>query len=118
MDIILLKQELLSYYMTDEVRRLVTESLIPYFQKRSIRRNLNNKTLERSLTEEDREIIANIKTEIQLPKYEQFDDYLEIVINFGYITLFASAFPIAPLLTLAFHWMEMESDKWKIRNVY
>lgn len=64
MDIILLKQELLSYYMTDEVRRLVTESLIPYFQKRSIRRNLNNKTLERSLTEEDREIIANIKTEI------------------------------------------------------
>lgn len=62
--------------------------------------------------------MADIKIEVQLPKYEQFDDYLEIVINFGYITLFASAFPLAPLLTLIFHWMELESDKWKIMNVY
>ncbi len=25
---------------------------------------------------------------------------------------------MAPILTLIFHWMELESDKWKIMNVY
>jgi len=43
-----------------------------------------------------------------MPKYEEFDDYLEIIINFGYITLFASAFPLAPFYTLIFHYIEIK----------
>lgn len=106
MDIVLLKQELFSYYMTDEIRRLVCEILIPYLQK------MSKKVGDGEL------VMAHIKTELQLSKYEQFDDYLEIVINFGYITLFASAFPLAPLLTLLFHSIELQADKWKIYNLY
>jgi len=56
--------------------------------------------------------------ELQLPKYEQFDDYLEIVINFGYITLFAAAFPYAPLLVYFFNAIELFSDKRKIYYLY
>ena len=53
-----------------------------------------------------------------MPKYEEFDDYLEIIINFGYITLFASAFPLAPIYTLVFHYIEIKQDIWKLYNVY
>lgn len=117
-DIVLLKQELLSYFMTDEARRLVCESLIPYLKKGKLEHSLKKDQLEKSYSVEDRELISRIKVEMQLEKYEQFDDYLEIVINFGYITLFASAFPIAPLFTILFHWMEYQSDRWKIKNVF
>lgn len=56
--------------------------------------------------------------ELKLPKYEQFDDYLEIVINFGYISLFAASFPYAPLLVYVFNAIELFSDKRKIFYLY
>lgn len=77
-----------------------------------------NRKLERSDSQIQRDYINAKKVEIELPKYEDFDDYLEIIINFGYITLFASAFPMAPLYTLIFHYVEIKQDIWKLYNVY
>ena len=43
-----------------------------------------------------------------------FGDYLEMVIQFGYATLFSAAFPLAPLLALANNYVEIRVDAWKI----
>ncbi len=48
--------------------------------------------------------------EIGMPQYEVQDDLIEIVINFGYLTLFASASNIAPLIFYIFHYLEIKSD--------
>lgn len=50
--------------------------------------------------------------------YEIFDDYLEMVIQFGYICLFASAFPLAACLSIATNWLEVRSDAFKLTKVY
>merc|ERR1711972_1254786 len=51
-------------------------------------------------------------------EYEQYDDFLEMVIEFGYITLFASAFPLAGLLSVACNLIEIKSDLFKLTRLY
>uniref|UniRef100_A0A0G4ICC1 Anoctamin transmembrane domain-containing protein n=1 Tax=Chromera velia CCMP2878 TaxID=1169474 RepID=A0A0G4ICC1_9ALVE len=47
-----------------------------------------------------------------------FDDYMELTIQIGYITLFACAFPLAGLLALLSNCMETYSDFFKLRHAY
>jgi anoctamin-10 len=42
---------------------------------------------------------------------------MEIVIQFGYVTLFASAYPLASLVALAANWVEIRSDCFKLARV-
>jgi hypothetical protein len=43
-----------------------------------------------------------------------FDDYNEIAIQFGYVTLFAAAFPAAPAAALLNNLVEGKSDLLKL----
>ncbi|KAK6102968.1 Calcium-activated chloride channel family protein [Brugia pahangi] len=49
------------------------------------------------------------------PTYEQFlfEEYLEMVIQFGFVTLFVSAFPLAPLFALVNNILEIRVDAYK-----
>uniref|UniRef100_A0A671Q0I1 Anoctamin n=1 Tax=Sinocyclocheilus anshuiensis TaxID=1608454 RepID=A0A671Q0I1_9TELE len=42
-----------------------------------------------------------------------FDEYLEIVLQFGFITIFVAAFPLAPLFALLNNWVEVRLDACK-----
>jgi len=47
-----------------------------------------------------------------------FDDYNELAIQFGFITLFVAAFPLAPLFALWNNLIEIRTDSWKILTSY
>ncbi|XP_023687155.1 anoctamin-7 isoform X1 [Paramormyrops kingsleyae] len=42
-----------------------------------------------------------------------FDEYLEMVLQFGFITIFVAAFPLAPLFALLNNWVEIRLDAHK-----
>jgi len=53
--------------------------------------------------------------EYELAPYEStFDDFDELVIQFGYVTLFVVAFPLAPLVALLSNIVEMRVDGTKL----
>ena len=56
---------------------------------------------------------------ISVFQYEDtLDDYLEMFIQFGYVTLFSSAFPLAALCALLNNVVEIRSDAFKLCMTY
>ncbi|KAG7468367.1 hypothetical protein MATL_G00142180 [Megalops atlanticus] len=47
-----------------------------------------------------------------------FYEYLEMVIQFGFITLFVASFPLAPLLALFNNILEVRVDAWKLTTQF
>jgi anoctamin-10/anoctamin-7 len=55
-----------------------------------------------------------VKNEFSLDSYQLNDDYLELAIQLSYITLFAVAFPVAPLLAVVNNMYESGVDLLKL----
>ena len=47
-----------------------------------------------------------------------FDDYSEIVLQYGFVVLFVSAFPLVPLFALLNNALEIHVDAYKLTNVF
>ena len=45
------------------------------------------------------------------------DEYLELAIQYGFITLFVAAFPLAPLCALINNLFEIRLDARKVKNM-
>ncbi|KHN88142.1 Anoctamin-4, partial [Toxocara canis] len=87
--------------------------LVPETKRQKSERLRHEKQLEMKCSKEEvprweRDYVLN-------PIYEQFlfDEYLEMVIQFGFVTLFVSAFPLAPLFALLNNIMEIRLDAYK-----
>ncbi|XP_064642098.1 anoctamin-7-like isoform X3 [Lineus longissimus] len=62
------------------------------------------------MTEKDR-----WEEDYELIEYEGlFEEYLEMVLQFGFITIFVAAFPLAPLFALLNNWLEIRLDASKL----
>ncbi|KAI0333946.1 DUF590-domain-containing protein [Cubamyces sp. BRFM 1775] len=64
--------------------------------------------------EEEREFLERVKREVALPDYELFADYSEMVTQFGYVALWSTIWPLAPVMSLINNWLELRSDAFKI----
>ncbi|XP_077091319.1 anoctamin-6 [Siphateles boraxobius] len=73
---------------------------------------------------------TQVGSEKEIPRWEQdyqlqsigklclFYEYLEMVIQFGFVTLFVASFPLAPLLALINNLCEIRVDAWKITTQF
>ncbi|CAN0380365.1 unnamed protein product [Ascophyllum nodosum] len=116
-DMFKLRNELASLFTVDCIRRVATQCLVPLIsQTFSWDRAAFQENAKRRL-----EIVASKtalgieKTEqMKEDKYDSFDDYLEMVIQYGYTTLFASAFPLASTISLLTTFVEIKADTFKL----
>ncbi|KAG8220382.1 calcium-activated chloride channel-domain-containing protein, partial [Butyriboletus roseoflavus] len=65
-------------------------------------------------TREEREFLEIVRSEVSLPDYDIFDDYSEMVTQFGYVALWSTIWPLAPLMSLLNNYIEARSDAFKI----
>ncbi|XP_005164519.1 anoctamin-6 isoform X1 [Danio rerio] len=73
---------------------------------------------------------TQVGSEKAIPRWEQdyqlqpmgtlglFYEYLEMVIQFGFVTLFVASFPLAPLLALVNNLFEIRVDAWKFTTQF
>jgi len=85
------------------------EVLLPYlfskFQMRRFEKAVGESTSTLPQYEKDSKLAAYQGT---------FDEYSEMVIQYGYITLFAAAFPLAPLMAVINNMIEIRTDAFKL----
>jgi anoctamin-10 len=111
-----LKRELINLYTVDEIRRVVTETLIPLLTKK-FKKCLQRRAIEQKQKKEDLPIkVAKKILEADLPEYQIFEDYLEIIFQFTYLTVFACVFPQASYLSFLFSLIEYFSDNFKLKS--
>jgi len=66
-------------------------------------------------TGETKAELAQWESDQKLEEYQgTLDEYSEMVIQYGYITLFASAFPLAPLMAVINNIIEIRTDAFKL----
>lgn len=95
-----------SIFLTNIFIGQANEVLIPWLKgKFSLWMEDRNVTQEASIAEQQSKL---------WPYENAFDDYNELVIQFGYVTLFAAAFPIAPLCAFINNIVEMRTDAVKL----
>ncbi|CAD8113710.1 unnamed protein product [Paramecium primaurelia] len=130
-DINQLKQEMIQMFMVDEFRRIMTETILPSISK--LRLIKYQKSIVKGLSElqqdticqefqmnnhEMQQVLQSQLISCFLPKYESFDDYLEIILNFGYVCFFTSAVRMAGIVVTTFLFIEFFSDYYKIYHLY
>lgn len=68
---------------------------------------------------EDDPRIEDARREGEMDGYEgTFDDYLEMFVQFGYVVLFSSVYPISALWAVLNNILEVRADAFKLCKVY
>mmetsp|Transcript_19312 Transcript_19312/g.31623 ORF Transcript_19312/g.31623 Transcript_19312/m.31623 type:complete len:724 (+) Transcript_19312:110-2281(+) len=110
-----LNVQLGSLFITNLVVGNIKELLLPMLISK-INTWLEDRKMKKSTKKG--EVIKKMSTpeeEAKLQFYEStFDDYSEMVIQFGYVTMFAAAFPLASTLALLNNVVEIRSDATKL----
>merc|ERR1712072_1227988 len=99
---------LLSTLLTTQIASTIGEALVPWVQYKFHVWNEERKAQGKEL--------SNLTHEAKLyPTHplDAFNDYNKIVIQFGYVSMFVSAFPLAPICALLNNILEIRTDAWK-----
>jgi uncharacterized protein (DUF2062 family) len=112
-DVDRLRFELVSVFQIDTLRRVLLECGVPMLVQSYKLGHFVLPTPRQSMNHQPA-TLAEIVEDLDKDDYDQFDDYMEIVIQLGYVTLFASAFPLASLLAILANWVEIRSDAFKM----
>ncbi|THG94392.1 hypothetical protein EW145_g8149, partial [Phellinidium pouzarii] len=62
----------------------------------------------------ERAFLEGVRHEAALPEYTLFTDYSEMVTQFGYVSLWSTIWPLAPVMALLNNWLELRGDALKI----
>jgi len=119
-DMMKLRMELVSLFHVDTFRRVFMEGVIPYVTQQFFAQNSKQKKTDAIGTQKKTDGLAtgtlneSLVNEANKDVYESFDDYIEQVIQFGYVTLFASAYPLAPFIAILANFIEFKLDIFKL----
>ena len=129
-----LQEEVISLSMAAQVMNVGEEFLYPYLKRQATTfwRNYNRKkraatfhqrdvsTPEESKlfrdNPEETQLMARLRHETHAEEYDVHEDIMEMVVQFGYLTLFAPAWPLMPLGFLLNNWVELRGDFFKLSS--
>ncbi|XP_052229887.1 anoctamin-10-like isoform X1 [Dreissena polymorpha] len=126
-DMKLLKSHLMALLITTQILGQVQESVVPFlFQRRrahrlqqAVRKLETAQSVSYSNGDVGQDLLRQVSIESSMDQYRGTqDDYLEMFLQFGYVFLFSSVFPLAAMWALINNVTEIRSDAFKMCRVF
>ncbi|KAG0262946.1 hypothetical protein DFQ27_002013 [Actinomortierella ambigua] len=137
----MLQNRLRAFMMTTQAVSLATETIVPWLTRRALARAATIQTkAEDKLRHRDHDsdsdeneshkadasasslgeradivhFLNRVQKQVELPEYDVNEDYAEMVLQFGYVSLFSVIWPLTGLCAFVNNWVELRSDAAKI----
>ncbi|KAM9317962.1 anoctamin-7 isoform 2-T2 [Pholidichthys leucotaenia] len=102
--------------LINNIQEFITPKLKSWWQKRKLSATPKKTEEKEAQSQED---VSPWKVDYQLLVCEGlFNEYLEMVLQFGFITIFVAACPLAPFFALVNNWVEIRLDAQKFVTEY
>lgn len=121
-----LRKQVIYFTVTAQIVNFAMEAVVPIIKRRGFSKYQEMKT-ERAAKKggaapgasindspEEAEFLARVRSEAELDVYNVTDDLREMVVQYGYLTLFSVVWPLAPVSFIINNWIELRSDAVKI----
>ncbi|KAL9090085.1 MAG: hypothetical protein Q9159_002150 [Coniocarpon cinnabarinum] len=126
-----LRKQVIYFVVTAQIVNQATEILVPYLKRRgfaSYKSYKSKKAAQAGTAQttpasptaadppEEQEFLQRVRNEAELDKYEVTDDLREMVVQYGYLSLFSCVWPLTAVSFLVNNWFELRTDAAKICN--
>ncbi|SPQ23652.1 2a900178-a87d-41f3-9abc-d1ff5ebead5a [Thermothielavioides terrestris] len=116
-----LTKQVIYFTVTAQIVNFATEVIVPYAKRKlfktveKVQSDLSEKTaVHPKDSPEEAEFLERVRDEAELDEYDVTIDYREMVIQFGYLSLFSVVWPLTACSFLVNNWVEARSDAMKI----
>ncbi|KAM9592208.1 anoctamin-10 isoform 1-T2 [Trichechus inunguis] len=117
-DMKLLRQSLATLLITSQILNQIVESFLPYWLQKKHGVQVKRK-LQALKADIDATLYEQVILEKEMGTYlGTFDDYLELFLQFGYVSLFSCVYPLAAAFAVLNNFTEVNSDALKMCRVF
>ncbi|ORY17824.1 calcium-activated chloride channel-domain-containing protein [Clohesyomyces aquaticus] len=121
-----LRKQVIYFTVTAQIVNLGMELVVPYLKRRGFswfkqkqseraaKRNGSGPAVSANDPPEDAAFLTRVREEAELGVYDVTSDLREMVIQFGYLSLFSVVWPFTPVSFLINDWFELRADAIKI----
>ncbi|KAK0718298.1 calcium-activated chloride channel-domain-containing protein [Lasiosphaeria miniovina] len=118
-----LTKQVIYFTVTAQIVNFVTEVIVPYAKRKMSKavEEVHSEISSEKKAElrvrdvpEEHEFLGRVREEAELDEYDVTVDYREMVIQFGYLSLFSVVWPLTACSFLVNNWVEARSDAMKI----
>ncbi|KAI8375588.1 calcium-activated chloride channel-domain-containing protein [Choanephora cucurbitarum] len=126
-----LRDQLVYFIVTGQLIGFLTEMVVPYALKKIMPKakrmtsKIHPTEQTTSMTdldvkqtsivdEEEKKLIAKIHKETEMEEYNIYTDYVEMVVQFGYVSMFSTVWPLTALCSMLNNWVELRGDAIKL----
>ncbi|KAL8738843.1 MAG: hypothetical protein Q9181_000447 [Wetmoreana brouardii] len=121
-----LKKQVIYFTVTAQIVNFALETIMPYVKRQGFSKYQQMKS-ERAAKKggagsgvtiddvpEEAEFLRRVRKEAELDVYDVATDLREMVVQFGYLSLFSVIWPLTPVSFIVNNWVELRSDAVKI----
>ncbi|KAI1336291.1 calcium-activated chloride channel-domain-containing protein [Xylariaceae sp. FL0016] len=118
-----LKKQTIYFTVTAQVVNFALEVIVPYVKRKAFKEvekvqtkitSQKGEAMAKHDVPEEHAFLKRVRNEAELEAYDVSGDYREMVVQFGYLSLFSAVWPLTPVSFLINNWVELRSDAMKI----